>query len=469
MLIVVLCSSLVVSAHPGKTDGNGGHTDSETDEYHYHHGYPAHEHKDLDGDGTKDCPYDFDDKTGQNSGSSGNSSSGNSSSANSSNAHTNKTPSSNLDNPKEQIITIDVWRIALGYLCAALIVSLLLSFLNFTDDILRWAVRILLPLCAVFPTMLLIESSYGNTPNCVYVFPDLGVIFSTWQYYVFAISLSVLLGLSLWFDIIHKIKELNKHWLLVFNVSLMIFSGIFCVPALLLLVLVLGLCATPIAIIISLWNILKEFVLCIIKKFCKWIKSIHSNKQEYPPPSPEDTALQSASAVSSPIESSAKAVSALLWSKTESICAFSGVTVNINQFMYIWAVFFYVVVKSTRNQDFILSVYSYFDQHALQHARWFQHYSSPVPAMRAAYRQIRPALNALKIDLSTDEGKTFLWNLIAKNALSDTPYPSTTKKKFDEIISMLYNYPYSTKEVHTTDERYSVDDSEYTSTLPDGV
>lgn len=45
------------SAHPGKTDENGGHYDQSTGEYHYHHGYPAHQHE------NGMCPYDFDDKT----------------------------------------------------------------------------------------------------------------------------------------------------------------------------------------------------------------------------------------------------------------------------------------------------------------------------------------------------------------------------------------------------------------------
>ena len=63
--VVLLAASLLVpvSAHPGKTDANGGHTDHETGEYHYHHGYPAHQHRDMDSDGHPDCPYDFDDKT----------------------------------------------------------------------------------------------------------------------------------------------------------------------------------------------------------------------------------------------------------------------------------------------------------------------------------------------------------------------------------------------------------------------
>lgn len=53
----------IVSAHPGRTDSNGGHTDHSTGKYHYHHGYPAHQHYDMDGNGTKDCPYEYKDKT----------------------------------------------------------------------------------------------------------------------------------------------------------------------------------------------------------------------------------------------------------------------------------------------------------------------------------------------------------------------------------------------------------------------
>lgn len=70
LLLLFLVSTLTVPwhAHSGGTDENGGHYDSSTGEYHYHHGYPAHDHEDLDGDGTLDCPYNFVDKTGQSSG-----------------------------------------------------------------------------------------------------------------------------------------------------------------------------------------------------------------------------------------------------------------------------------------------------------------------------------------------------------------------------------------------------------------
>lgn len=69
LFAIALCLILpvVVFAHPGRTDSSGGHYDRSTGEYHYHHGYPAHEHSDMDGDGILDCPYLFEDKTGSSS------------------------------------------------------------------------------------------------------------------------------------------------------------------------------------------------------------------------------------------------------------------------------------------------------------------------------------------------------------------------------------------------------------------
>lgn len=66
MLGLLIPFGITVKAHPGRTDSNGGHKDSSTDEYHYHHGYPAHDHYDMDGDGKKECPYDFKENTSKN-------------------------------------------------------------------------------------------------------------------------------------------------------------------------------------------------------------------------------------------------------------------------------------------------------------------------------------------------------------------------------------------------------------------
>ena len=63
---IVLLAAIIpiaVTAHSGRTDSDGGHYNHSTGDYHYHHGYSAHDHYDMDGDGIKDCPYEFDDKT----------------------------------------------------------------------------------------------------------------------------------------------------------------------------------------------------------------------------------------------------------------------------------------------------------------------------------------------------------------------------------------------------------------------
>ena len=53
MLSVIIALAVVPAyAHSGGTDGKGGHFDRSTGEYHYHHGYPAHNHP----NGV--CPYE---------------------------------------------------------------------------------------------------------------------------------------------------------------------------------------------------------------------------------------------------------------------------------------------------------------------------------------------------------------------------------------------------------------------------
>lgn len=86
LLLLLLCLVLVAPAraHPGDTDGKGGHYDRSSGEYHYHHGYSAHQHT----NGV--CPYDFDDRTGWNSGSSSSGGSKDGESASSSSTNTGK-------------------------------------------------------------------------------------------------------------------------------------------------------------------------------------------------------------------------------------------------------------------------------------------------------------------------------------------------------------------------------------------
>ena len=59
LAFLFLLLSVSVSAHPGRTDEDGGHYDQSTGEYHWHHGYEAHQHYDIDGDGVLDCPLEY--------------------------------------------------------------------------------------------------------------------------------------------------------------------------------------------------------------------------------------------------------------------------------------------------------------------------------------------------------------------------------------------------------------------------
>ena len=67
IVIFIFLNPLCSFAHSGRTDSNGGHYDRTTGEYHYHHGYPAHQHT------NGICPYNFVDKTNHNSNTSNNS------------------------------------------------------------------------------------------------------------------------------------------------------------------------------------------------------------------------------------------------------------------------------------------------------------------------------------------------------------------------------------------------------------
>lgn len=54
VLIIIMLLLPLSLAHQGKTDSYGGHYDTSSGEYHYHHGYSAHQH--INGL----CPYEDD-------------------------------------------------------------------------------------------------------------------------------------------------------------------------------------------------------------------------------------------------------------------------------------------------------------------------------------------------------------------------------------------------------------------------
>lgn len=117
-IILVFALSLPASAHAGRTDSRGGHTDRSTGEYHYHHGYEAHLH--INGE----CPYNFIDKTDHSSGSSSGTPSASSPFASSA------TPISNAP-AKEKLDEDVVFHLAFGGYTILGIVVMLVLFLRF--------------------------------------------------------------------------------------------------------------------------------------------------------------------------------------------------------------------------------------------------------------------------------------------------------------------------------------------------
>lgn len=65
LILLPLVFSLHTYAHSGRTDSNGGHFNHQTGEYHYHHGYSAHQHP------NGICPYSTSHGSSGSSGSSG--------------------------------------------------------------------------------------------------------------------------------------------------------------------------------------------------------------------------------------------------------------------------------------------------------------------------------------------------------------------------------------------------------------
>ena len=53
LIFALLCA--LIYPHPGRTDEDGGHYNRSTGEYHYHHGYPEHQHP------NSMCPYEISD------------------------------------------------------------------------------------------------------------------------------------------------------------------------------------------------------------------------------------------------------------------------------------------------------------------------------------------------------------------------------------------------------------------------
>lgn len=96
-IVLVVLSAGFAYAHSGRTDSKGGHHVGGTSEYHYHHGYPAHDHP------NGECRYDFKDISNSSSSSSSKSQSTNSNKPASPSPEASKTDSSKSKTSKSKV------------------------------------------------------------------------------------------------------------------------------------------------------------------------------------------------------------------------------------------------------------------------------------------------------------------------------------------------------------------------------
>ena len=133
-VVLMFLLSISAFAHPGRTDSQGGHRDSSTGTYHYHHGYSAHQHP----NGV--CPYDFDDKTNTSPSSSGSSNKTTASNSSKNSSPKKETTSTIKEEPKTSIFkNPDFWiAFALYILPWIIVLSYPLIILPVVEKIKDW-------------------------------------------------------------------------------------------------------------------------------------------------------------------------------------------------------------------------------------------------------------------------------------------------------------------------------------------
>lgn len=426
-----------IHAHPGHTDSNGGHTDRDIGEYHYHHGYPAHDHYDMDNNGTIDCPYDFVDLTGQNSGnSSDRNSSGNWSSGSSWSDYS--------DNYGREHKTI----------------SRLETMLGTTNE----------------PT----EPFHTNTSTaptiwnlfCEFVGDEWTACFIV----IDVITCLIFIPLA----IFSSRKNLSKLSNIAMPVAFLAAIPPFFVIAFIAceLYVIVGLCILIWTIITSLWSWIKELLpqkrpqnvtiipprtvadsskaleskvlhkQHIADEGCTHLDTLQPSQPELLPASSETANPASKNNPHNPasehektstipdevfkpapevvfrlpysfetevsVHARCRDTCRYLWYETLLIRSRTSPPISSNSCIYIWTALFYTVVKTLRSQDSVNRIYSYFDEVTGVFVTEIQYQQLVIDKVREVYRSIRETLNESGIDPRTTSGRHELWLLIAQ-------------------------------------------------------
>ena len=139
--------------------------------------------------------------------------------------------------------------------------------------------------------------------------------------------------------------------------------------------------------------------------------------------------------------------------------------------MHLWGIYFYVIVRTIKDQQFIDSIYSYFDSCAT--ARLVNPNSRiyTVDLLRKYYREIRIPLNELHIDPANDDGQNELWSFTVAHIYGDCSPPSNSKKCFLSAVnnitrlSKLY-YTKANNSSNYSTRRFSISPPDDSTKLP---
>lgn len=169
-------------------------------------------------------------------------------------------------------------------------------------------------------------------------------------------------------------------------------------------------------------------------------------------------------------QSPAHEVCRLIWQEVDMYIKYVDQSIDRKQHMYLWAAYFYVVVKTVRDKNFINDVYSYFDKFAIRCVKDSGRRAFVVQEMRVDYREIRPLLNASGIAPNDASGRDQLWALISAQMYKygDVPTSADRQFKLGAIVLSKYSLRYYRNSLPVAlVERYSFDASDSEDSLPD--
>lgn len=474
----------VAYAHPGRTDSNGGHTNSSTGEYHYHHGYDAHSHYDVDGDGVVDCPYDFDDQTDH--------------STNSVSSEDNGTWSKKETEPEPEIITVvETKTVKVPYtptwvygIIAFLLLVLLVVYLHFRRQVKSTEKKVLQKekeihqqqedirakerklqevLKEVYADFFEVTDEFcllqiSGAPPGEHVLDDYTPARLDSQENPLAYEYTFYVSVECYFGR----RRYHKPGCIVDSPTVPVNACYIsrdphgympcktCHPVL------------PDAQWVTRYLHLKQLFVdysgLSIPELTKYARS--KRKRPHVPklvskPEPPPNPVQ----LPEPTKNPAYDACSFMWNEVDFFLNNTSPKPGYAGATYIWTALFYTVVKLVRRQAVIDYIFEQFPASATEFIRNQQYESNTITAMQKEYRRFAAVLNKSGIDPFTSRGIEDLWLLVTNWAYADKVAPKNAVNLFLASVHRTNSFMLSHSDVYREsklfpdiDVRYSLDD-----------